>query len=78
MSNSGQGFNILETASFLDHFTPKLFGEHWHHKTNTVVFINPLAPELDIYSLAHHLCEMWIFYEPRRITLGNTRHFAEE
>jgi len=25
MSNSGQGFNILETASFLDHFTPKLF-----------------------------------------------------
>jgi hypothetical protein len=27
MSNSGQGFNILETASFLNHFTPKLFGE---------------------------------------------------
>jgi hypothetical protein len=39
--------------------------------------INPLALELDIYSLAHHLCKMWIFYEPRRVTLGNTRHFAE-
>jgi len=22
---------------------------------------NPLALELDIYSLAHHLCKMWIF-----------------
>ena len=39
---------------------------------------NPLALELDIYSLAHHLYEMWIFYEPRRVTLGNTRHFVEE
>jgi hypothetical protein len=28
MSNSGQGFNILETASFLDHLTPKLYGEY--------------------------------------------------
>ena len=41
-------------------------------------FFNPLALELDIYSLAHLLCKMWIFYEPRRITLGNTRHFVEE
>ena len=40
--------------------------------------INPLALELVIYSLAHHLCKMWIFYEPRRVTLGNTRHFVEE
>jgi len=40
--------------------------------------INPLALELDIYSLAHHLCKMLIFYEPRRVTLGNTRHFVEE
>jgi hypothetical protein len=40
--------------------------------------INPLAMELDIYSLAHHLCKMLIFYEPRRVTLGNTRHFVEE
>jgi len=39
---------------------------------------NPLALELDIYSLARHLCKMWIFYEPRRVTLGNTRHFVEE
>ena len=39
---------------------------------------NPLALELDIYSLEHHLCKMCIFYEPRRVTLGNTRHFVEE
>ena len=39
---------------------------------------NPLALELDIYSLAHHLRKMWIFYEPRRVTLGNTLHFVEE
>jgi len=38
----------------------------------------PLALELDIYSLSHHLCKMWIFYEPRRVALGNTRHFVEE
>ena len=44
----------------------------------TLRFINPLALELDIYSLAHHLCKMWIFYEPRRVTLGNKRHFVEE
>ena len=40
--------------------------------------INSLALELDIYSSAHYLCKMWIFYEPRRVTLGNTRHFVEE
>jgi hypothetical protein len=42
------------------------------------VCLNPLALELDIYSLAHHLCKMLIFYEPRSVTLGNTRHFVEE
>ena len=41
-------------------------------------YINPLALELDIYSLAHRLCKMWIFYEPRKLTLGNTRTFVEE
>ena len=43
-----------------------------------VNYFNPLALELDIYSSAHHLCKMLIFYEPRRVTLGNTRHFVEE
>jgi len=43
---------------------------------STILF-NPLALELDNYSLAHHLCKMWIFYEPRRATSGNTRHFVE-
>jgi len=28
---------------------------------------NPLALELGIYSLAHHFCKLWIFYEPRRV-----------
>jgi len=31
---------------------------HWIYRV-----INPLTLELDIYSLAHHLCKMWIFYE---------------
>ena len=39
---------------------------------------NHLVLELDIYSLAHHLCKMSTFYEPRRLILGNTRHFMEE
>ena len=42
------------------------------------LYFNPLALELGIYSLAHNLCKMLIFYEPRRVTLGNTRHFVEE
>jgi len=48
-----------------------------HTHIHGVVF-NPLAPELDIFSLAHHLCKMLIFYEPGRVALGNTRHFVEE
>ena len=40
--------------------------------------INPLALELDVYSLSHHLCKLWIFYEPSSLTIGNTRHFVEE
>ena len=40
--------------------------------------INHLALEMDIYSLVHHLYKMWIFYEPRSVTLGHTRHFVEE
>ena len=40
--------------------------------------LNPLTLELNIYSLAHHLRKMWIFYKPIRITLRNTRHFVEE
>jgi len=44
----------------------------------TIIQIIPLALELDIYSLAQHLCKMFIFYEPRRVTSGNTRHFVEE
>ena len=39
-------------------------------------YINRLAPDLDIYSLAHHLCKMRIFYEPRSVTLGNNTTFC--
>ena len=46
-------------------------------KLRCTVF-NPLALELDIYSLAHHLYNMLIFYEPRRVTLGYTRHFVRQ
>jgi len=45
---------------------------------DTALMTNPLSFELDIYNLAHHLCKMSIFYEPRRVTLGNTQHFMEE
>jgi len=44
----------------------------------TIVFvhsINPLALELDFYSLAHHLCKMWIFYEPRRVIFFHCSFF---
>lgn len=33
MPNSRQGFDILETASFLNHFSPELFGKHIYPKT---------------------------------------------
>ena len=46
--------------------------------TTSFAFLNPLALELDIYSSAHQLCKMWIFYERRRVTMGNTRYFVEE
>jgi len=50
------------------------------HSQNTTarqsdVLFNHLAPKLDIYSSAHHLCKMLIFYEPRRVTLGNNTTF---
>ena len=35
---------------------------------------NPLALEMDISIVAHHLCKMWIFYEPKKLTIWNTRH----
>ena len=40
--------------------------------------INPLALEMDILIVAHHLYKMWIFYETQQIRLWNTRHSAEE
>ena len=40
--------------------------------SNSLTTLTHLPPKLDIYSLAHHLCKMLVFYEPRRVTLGNT------
>jgi hypothetical protein len=42
------------------------------------ICLNPLALELDIYSLTQHLCKMRIFHEQRSVTLGNTRHLLVE
>jgi len=50
----------------------------FHGNVVVGIDLNPLSLELDIYSLAHHLCKMLIFYKPRRVTPGNTRHFVEE
>jgi len=50
---------------------PRAPSEYWTMK------FNALALKLYIYSPAHYLCTMWIFYEPRRVTLGNTRHSVE-
>ena len=45
---------------------------------NLCFYFNPLSLELEIHSLVRHLCKTWICYEPRRVTLGNTRHFVGE
>jgi len=58
-----------------DHFST---GEEFIIRKCYWTVFKPLALELDINSLAHHLGKMWIFYEPRTLTLGNTRHFVEE
>ena len=66
-------FQVLESSIILHYVTLYSPG------LTTVYFsLNPLALELDIYSLAHHLCKILIFHEPRWLTLGNTRHFVEE
>ena len=59
-------------------FSKKIVPSSWGSTSSSIFIsvINPLALQLDIYSLAHHLCKMWIFYEPRGVTLGNTRHFV--
>ena len=39
--------------------------------------IHPLSSPIRA-TFPDHLCKMWIFYEPRWVTLGNTRHFVDE
>ena len=80
----GQTMNVQIFVVFFEavdmNWFVKLTFESWKIiRVNVYIYIfNPLALELEIYSLAHHLCKMLLFYEPRRVTLGNTRHFVEE
>ena len=43
----------------------------------SAINFNLLAVDLDIYVFVHPLCKMWIFYEPNKTTLWNTKHFVE-
>ena len=43
------------------------------HRYSERGYLNPLVLELDIYSLAHHLCKIWIFYETKK---GNIRKYT--
>ena len=63
-----KAFNATNEASL-----PKIL-----RNSHSTISFTLSALELDIYSLAHHLCKMWIFYEPRRVAVGNTRHFVGE
>jgi len=68
-----------ESRSFTKHITAEVTS--WTPIRKVKIrqsLFNPFALQMNIYSLAHHLCTMWIFYEPRRVTLGNTRHFVGE
>ena len=68
-----------DISSLKEDLACKISGSHSSFAASWVLQdINPLELKLHIYSLAHHLCKMWIFYEPRRVTLGNKRHFVEE
>ena len=40
--------------------------------------INPLASHLDDDILPHNLHNIWVFYEPQKITLWNTEHFVKK
>jgi len=40
--------------------------------------LNPLAPELFFFILAHPVYNMWIIQEPNKLALWNKLHFEEE
>ena len=40
--------------------------KHGRFTVSRCYLINPLALELDIEIVAHHLCKMWIFYETKK------------
>jgi len=70
---------VIHCRGFIITFKPHHQGRRMANpKTNCgKKTVNPLALELDINSSAHHLCKTCIFYEPRRVTLGNTLYLVE-
>jgi len=40
--------------------------------------VNPLAPELLFFILAHPVYKIWIIQEPNKLALWNKLHFEEE
>ena len=48
----------LGVFSMNEHAILQLAGNTFGYDSNKMWSINPLALELDIYSLAHHLCKM--------------------
>ena len=70
--------NVVLGRNDLEFVVSRLSCSAPRYTRKTYFYINPLALQLGFYSLAHHLCKMWIFYDPSRLTLGNTRHFVEE
>jgi hypothetical protein len=44
--------------------------------TYDIIRMDRLAPELGTEILAHSSCTPWQFYEPKNVTVWNTRHFV--
>ena len=72
ISNKMQRYTVylyLETALHVSG------GISTHHQERIQWYLQHLVL---VKPLTHHLCKMWIFYEPKRVTLRNTRHSVEE
>jgi len=68
------GYEILSDISTCLHRQSKGIPA-WPSK-KSITILNPLALELDIYSLTHRLCKMLIFYEPRRVNIRKYTTFC--
>ena len=62
-------WDILFTLMFSDNILLiKKLRQSYCHQYSLCDYghFNTLALELDIEIVAHHLCKMWIFYEPKK------------